>query len=62
MHLKNLIYGFGFYPTSVDINLKRLGRENAETINALRALLDFTKKICIGYKWQKIQSTQYWIM
>ena len=49
-HLKNLIYGFGFYPSSVDIELKNLSGKNVKTTKVLSALGALSKEHALTIK------------
>jgi hypothetical protein len=50
-HLNNLIYGFGFYPSSVDIELKNLsGKKNVKTAKVLSALGALSKEHALTIK------------
>ena len=54
-HLNNLIYGFGFYPSSVDIEMKNLSRKNNGTTElfspeVLSALMSLSKEYALTIK------------
>ena len=49
-HLKNLIYGFGFYPSSVDIELTNLSGKNVKTTKVLSALGALSKEHALTIK------------
>jgi hypothetical protein len=61
--LKNLIYGFGFYPSSVDIELKNLSGKNVKTTKVLSALGDLSKEHALtiknGKKFEVVNTGSY---
>ena len=62
-HLNNLIYGFGFYPSSVDIELKNLAGEDVKMTEVLSALGTLSKEHALtiknGKKFEVVNTGSY---
>lgn len=49
-YLKNLVYGFGFYPSSIDVSLKTLEKEKVDMKDVLSALGALSKEHALTIK------------